>query len=254
LLQYDESVAYVFFAGYDRLDQERSSNMEKLGKVVRDLGKDLSEFERHELTVSFCQELDEEFTFPPKYNKQEGETYSEKLGPCARKSALMLEREMVDQIRCSNKIGGGGGKPPKYRWGCSIATTSVIILVPCSNSGSSSASDGSHGVLAAGAGPASDYFQDSTSKKRVQDQEATTTSTAASAASMNSDTGELDKPRVASKRARHKQRGDDGVAVITATGSHESRVVANNTHEVYDLVSADESVDIDGMSTDDTDW
>jgi hypothetical protein len=105
----EESIAYVFFAGYGRLDQERISNLEKLGKVVRELGKHVAEFVRHELTVSFSQELDEEFTFPPKYNKQEGEKYSEKLGPCARKSALMLEREMVDKIRCSNKIGGGGG-------------------------------------------------------------------------------------------------------------------------------------------------
>ena len=125
--------------------------------------------------------------------------------------------------------------------------------MPHSNSGSSSASDGNPRVLAAGAGPASEFFKDSKSKKRVQDQEATTTSTAASAASMNSDTEEPDEPRVASRRARQKQRGDDGVGISTATGSHESRVVAN-TPEVYDLVSTDESVDIDEMSTDDTDW
>jgi hypothetical protein len=162
---------------------------------VRELGKHVVDFVRHELTVSFHEQLDEEHSFPPKYNKQVRETYSDKLGPCARKSALMLERVMVNQIRCSNKTGGGGGGPPKYRWGCSIATTSVIILVPRSNSDSSSASDGSHGFFAARAGPASDEFQDTTIKKRVQNQKAGSTSTDASAASMNSDTGEEEEPK-----------------------------------------------------------
>ena len=222
-------------------------------KVAEGKGKSIDDFEINELTVSFDQELSPEYRFPPEYDIDEGGKYSDMLGPCARKSALMLEKEVVHKIRCNNKTGGGGGAPPKYRWGCSVATTSVIILVPRSNSGSSSASDRSRGVLAAGAGPASEFFKERTSKKRVQDQEATTTSTAASAASMDSDTEELDKPRGASRRARQKQRGDDGVAVSTATGSHESLVVAN-TPEVYDLVSTDESVDIDGMSTDDTDW
>ena len=216
--------------------------MDKLTKVVEEAGKSIKDFEINELTVSFYQELSDEDPFPPEYDKDKREKYSEMLGPCARTSALLLEKEVVSKISCSNKTGGGGGGPPKYRWGCSVATTSVIILVPHSNSGSSSASDGSRRVLAAGAGPASEFFKDSKSKKRVQDQEARTTSTAASAASMNSDTEELDEPRVASRRARQKQRGDDGVAVSTATGSHESLVVAN-TPEVYDLVSTDESVD-----------
>ena len=82
------------------------------------------------MTVSFHQELAEEHSFPPIYNKELGETYSEKLGPCARKSALMLEKEVVQMIQCNNKNGGGGGCPPKERLACSIATTSVIILVP----------------------------------------------------------------------------------------------------------------------------
>ena len=127
------SLCYIFFAGYGRFDDERSSNMEKLGKIVREQGKHVADFEEHELTVSFSQELAAECSYPPEYNKDKGETFSEKLGPCARKSALTLEQEMVGNIKCNNKVGGGGGCPPKHRWGCSIATTSVIILVPASN-------------------------------------------------------------------------------------------------------------------------
>ena len=189
------SIAFVFFAGYGRLVPETNSNIEKLEKVVREQGKHVADFVRHELTVSFNQKLDEEHSFPPEYDKQKGETYFKMLGQCARKSALTLEKEMVNIITCSNKISGGGGSPPKYRWGCSIATTSIIILVPRSNSDSSSASDGSHGFFAARAGPASDEFQDTTIKKRVQNQKAGSTSTDASAASMNSDTGEEEEPK-----------------------------------------------------------
>ena len=114
-------------------------------------GKYFTDFQQHELTVSFHEELDEDnYPFPPIYDKEKGETFSVMLGPCARKSALMLEREVVNNIKCNNKNGGGGGSPPKYRWGCSVATTSVIILVPNSNSHSSSVSNGSRVVSAAG--------------------------------------------------------------------------------------------------------
>ena len=64
------------------------------------------------------------------YDKAKGETFSAALGSCARTSALALEKEVVCIIDCNNKTGGGGGRPPLERENCSVATTSIIILVP----------------------------------------------------------------------------------------------------------------------------
>ena len=120
--------SYVFFAGPGRYDDERKSNMDKLEELVKGKDKRMEDFDAHEIAVNFAEELPQEFPFPPK--KAEGETFSAALGSCARTSALALEKEVVCIIDCNNKTGGGGGRPPLERENCSVATTSVIILVP----------------------------------------------------------------------------------------------------------------------------
>ena len=122
--------AYVFFAGYGRYDVERKLNMEKLEELVKGNGQRMEDYEVHELTVYFIKDLPQGCSFPPVYDKAQGERYSDALGPCARTYGLMLEKELVNLIDCNNKTGGGAGRPPVDKKGCSVAATSVIILVP----------------------------------------------------------------------------------------------------------------------------
>ena len=122
--------AYVFFAGPGRYDDERKSNMDKLEELVKGKDKRMEDYEVHELVVYFFKDLPQGCSFPPVYDKAKGERYSDALGPCARKYALMLEKELVNLINCNNERGGGAGRPPVDKKGCSVAATSVIILVP----------------------------------------------------------------------------------------------------------------------------
>ena len=124
----ENTLSYVFFAGHGRYNDERKSNMDKLEELVKGKDKTMEDFDAHEIAVNFAEELPQEFPFPPE--KAEGETFSAALGSCARTSALALEKEVVCIIDCNNKTGGGGGRPPLERENCSVATTSVIILVP----------------------------------------------------------------------------------------------------------------------------
>ena len=124
----EDTLSYVFFAGHGRYNDERKSNMKKLKKLVKGNGQRMEDFDAHEMTVYFVEKLPQEAPYPPK--KAEGETFSAALGSCARTSALALEKEVVCIIDCNNKTGGGGGRPPLERENCSVATTSIIILVP----------------------------------------------------------------------------------------------------------------------------
>ena len=124
----EDTLSYVFFAGHGRYNDERKSNMDKLKELVKGKDKRMEDFDAHEIAVNFAEELPQEAPYPPK--KAEGETFSAALGSCARTSALALEKEVVCIIDCNNKTGGGGGRPPLERENCSVATTSIIILVP----------------------------------------------------------------------------------------------------------------------------
>ena len=126
----EDTLSYVFFAGHGRYNDERKSNMDKLEELVKGKDKRMEDYEVHELAVYFFKDLPQGCSFPPVYDKAKGERYSDALGPCARNYALMLEKELVNLINCNNERGGGAGRPPVDKKGCSVAATSVIILVP----------------------------------------------------------------------------------------------------------------------------
>ena len=124
----EDTLSYVFFAGHGRYDDERKSNMEEAQEAGEGKWSENGRFRCSRDDGLFCEKLPQEAPYPPK--KAEGETFSAALGSCARTSALALEKEVVCIIDCNNKTGGGGGRPPLERENCSVATTSIIILVP----------------------------------------------------------------------------------------------------------------------------